>query len=65
LFDAHRYTCARVHYKIVLFYLRPEFSLAGMDDEDSDTLPLHEMLDDKLRVRYFKGYLASVARAIK
>ncbi|XP_014501361.1 beta-glucosidase 42 [Vigna radiata var. radiata] len=37
----------------------------GMDDEDSDELQLHEMLDDKLRVRYFKGYLASVAQAIK
>ncbi|XP_027341060.1 beta-glucosidase 42 isoform X2 [Abrus precatorius] len=36
----------------------------GMDDED-DNLPLHEMLDDKLRVRYFKGYVASVAQAIK
>jgi len=50
---------------MVLFYLRPDFSLAGMDDEDSDSLPLHEMLDDKLRVRYFNGYLASVAQAIK
>ncbi|KAK7323431.1 hypothetical protein VNO77_26903 [Canavalia gladiata] len=37
----------------------------GMDDEDDDNVPLHEMLDDKLRVRYFKGYLASVAQAIK
>ncbi|CBI23349.3 unnamed protein product, partial [Vitis vinifera] len=37
----------------------------GMDDEDNDTSPLHEMLDDKLRVFYFKGYLASVAQAIK
>ncbi|XP_020226110.1 uncharacterized protein LOC109807849 [Cajanus cajan] len=37
----------------------------GMDDEDNDNVPLHEMLDDKLRVRYFKGYLASVAQAIK
>lgn len=37
----------------------------GMDDEDNDNLPLHEMLDDKLRVCYFKGYLASVAKAIK
>ncbi|CAK7325990.1 unnamed protein product [Dovyalis caffra] len=36
----------------------------GMDDEDVDA-PLHEVLDDKLRVRYFKGYLASVAQAIK
>ncbi|GAU38904.1 hypothetical protein TSUD_119700 [Trifolium subterraneum] len=37
----------------------------GMDDEDDDSLPLHEILDDKLRVRYFKGYVASVAQAIK
>ncbi|XP_057451606.1 beta-glucosidase 42 [Lotus japonicus] len=37
----------------------------GMDDEDDDKLALHEMLDDKLRVRYFKEYLASVAQAIK
>jgi beta-glucosidase len=36
-----------------------------MDDEEDDSLPLHEILDDKLRVRYFKGYLASVAQAIK
>ncbi|WCJ38918.1 beta glucosidase 42 [Euphorbia peplus] len=36
----------------------------GMDDEESDA-PLNEMLDDKLRVQYFKGYLASVAQAIK
>ncbi|KAH7542140.1 hypothetical protein FEM48_Zijuj02G0041700 [Ziziphus jujuba var. spinosa] len=37
----------------------------GMDDEDNDTLPLDEMLDDKLRVIYYKGYLAAVAQAIK
>ncbi|KAI3783745.1 hypothetical protein L1987_42831 [Smallanthus sonchifolius] len=37
----------------------------GMDDEDNDASPLHEMLDDKLRVTYFKGYLASVSLAIK
>ncbi|CAJ2639071.1 beta-glucosidase 42 [Trifolium pratense] len=37
----------------------------GMDDEEDDSLPLHEILDDKLRVRYFKGYVASVAQAIK
>lgn len=36
----------------------------GMDDEDTDS-PLHEMLDDKLRVRYFNGYLSAVAHAIK
>ncbi|KAK6231989.1 hypothetical protein SCA6_002062 [Theobroma cacao] len=37
----------------------------GMDDEENKSLPLHEILDDKLRVRYFKGYLAAVAQAIK
>ncbi|GLT68476.1 hypothetical protein SLA2020_407020 [Shorea laevis] len=37
----------------------------GMDDEDSNTTPLDGMLDDKLRVVYFKGYLAAVAQAIK
>lgn len=36
-----------------------------MDDEENDSSPLHEMLDDKLRVRYFKGYLSAVAQAIK
>ncbi|KAK6156426.1 hypothetical protein DH2020_010674 [Rehmannia glutinosa] len=37
----------------------------GMDDEDDPTSPLHEMLDDKLRVSYYKGYLAAVQQAIK
>ncbi|KAF8402405.1 hypothetical protein HHK36_013360 [Tetracentron sinense] len=37
----------------------------GMDDEDDETLPLHEVLDDKMRVGYFKGYLAAVAQAIR
>ncbi|KAL6966105.1 Beta-glucosidase 42 [Sarracenia purpurea var. burkii] len=37
----------------------------GMDDEDNAISPLHEMLDDKLRVRYYKGYLVAVAQAIK
>ncbi|TQD99369.1 hypothetical protein C1H46_015027 [Malus baccata] len=37
----------------------------GMDDEDNDTSPLHEMLDDKLRVSYFKRYLSAVAKAIR
>lgn len=36
----------------------------GMDEEDSNA-PLHEMLDDKLRVQYYKGYLAAVAQAVK
>ncbi|KAI8555998.1 hypothetical protein RHMOL_Rhmol05G0218600 [Rhododendron molle] len=37
----------------------------GMDDEDNQSCPLHEMLDDKLRVRYYKEYLTAVAQAIK
>ncbi|XP_054812429.1 beta-glucosidase 42 [Prosopis cineraria] len=37
----------------------------GMDDEDDDKLSLNEMLDDKLRLRFYKEYLASVALAIK
>ncbi|KAG9446943.1 hypothetical protein H6P81_013071 [Aristolochia fimbriata] len=36
-----------------------------MDDEDDAALPLHEVLDDKLRVRYFKEYLAGVAQSIR
>ncbi|GMN59753.1 hypothetical protein TIFTF001_028836 [Ficus carica] len=37
----------------------------GMDDEENETAPLHEMLDDKLRVFYFKRYLAAVSQALK
>jgi beta-glucosidase len=37
----------------------------GMDDDDNGSCPLHEMLDDKLRVSYYKGYLMAVAQAIK
>ena len=40
-------------------------TIAGMDDEENETCPLHEMLDDKLRVTYFKGYLAAVSQAIR
>ncbi|CAA7404559.1 unnamed protein product [Spirodela intermedia] len=36
----------------------------GMDDEDSKVSALEQALDDKMRVDYFKGYLASVAQAI-
>lgn len=36
-----------------------------MDDEENEMCPLHEMLDDKLRVTYFKRYLAAVSQAIK
>ncbi|KAF5741574.1 beta-glucosidase 42 [Tripterygium wilfordii] len=37
----------------------------GMDDEDNDSASLHEMLDDKMRVNYFKTYLAAIAQAVK
>ncbi|KAI3887997.1 hypothetical protein MKW92_021359 [Papaver armeniacum] len=37
----------------------------GMDDEEDPKALLHEMLDDKKRVGYYKGYLAAVAEAIK
>ncbi|KAL9267487.1 Beta-glucosidase 42-like protein [Drosera capensis] len=37
----------------------------GMDDEEDHSAELHEMLDDKLRVTYFKGYLSFVAQAIR
>ncbi|CAK9162220.1 unnamed protein product [Ilex paraguariensis] len=37
----------------------------GMDDEDKGSSSISEMLDDKKRVSYFKGYLAAVAQAIK
>ena len=52
-------------YKVVLISLGLSFHLTGMDDEENDSLPLHEMLDDKLRVQYFKGYVSSVAQAMK
>lgn len=37
----------------------------GMDDEDSKTATLDEVLNDSKRVGYFKGYLAAVAQAIR
>lgn len=37
----------------------------GMDEEEDEHAPLQEILDDKLRVRYFKEYLSSVALAMK
>ncbi|XP_078432569.1 beta glucosidase 42 isoform X2 [Wolffia australiana] len=37
----------------------------GMDDEDSEITSLEQAVDDKLRVDYFKGYIASVAQAIR
>jgi len=36
-----------------------------MDDEDNDTAPLDEVLNDEKRVQYFKGYVAAVADAIR
>lgn len=36
-----------------------------MDDENNDLAELHEVLDDRLRVTFFKGYVATVAEAIK
>ncbi|GMP21684.1 hypothetical protein CsSME_00000019 [Camellia sinensis var. sinensis] len=47
------------------FYKAQEVERIGMDDEDNDSDPLHEMLDDKLRVCYYKSYLAAVSQAIK
>ncbi|KAL0322272.1 UNVERIFIED_CONTAM: Beta-glucosidase 42 [Sesamum calycinum] len=37
----------------------------GMDDEEDGTSPFNHMLDDKLRVSYYKGYLAAIHQAIK
>lgn len=36
-----------------------------MDDEDDGSASIHDMLDDKRRVAYFKNYLANVSQAIK
>lgn len=47
---------------ILSFFLKPT---TGMDDEDDDSSPLNEMLDDKLRVSYFKRYLAAVSDAMR
>lgn len=46
------------------FLLQLHFTCLGMDDEDDDISPLHEMLDDKSRVSYFKAYLAAIHQAI-
>lgn len=54
-------------------WLKPEpywpcnilFLISGMDDEENEICPLHEMLDDKMRVGYFKSYLAEVSKAIR
>jgi len=37
----------------------------GMDEEDDQSATLEQALNDTTRVGYFKGYLASVAQAIK
>ncbi|KAI3888000.1 hypothetical protein MKW92_021362 [Papaver armeniacum] len=37
----------------------------GMDDEEDPNALLHELLDDKKRIRYYKEYLAAVSQAIK
>lgn len=37
----------------------------GMDDEEDPTSPVDVMLDDKLRVSYYKAYLAAVHQAIQ
>ncbi|OMO71469.1 Glycoside hydrolase, family 1 [Corchorus olitorius] len=37
----------------------------GMDDEENEATPLHEMLDDKMRIGFYKGYTAAVSQAIK
>ncbi|XP_031475967.1 beta-glucosidase 4 isoform X1 [Nymphaea colorata] len=36
----------------------------GMDEEDTGTSSLQEVLNDSERIAYFKGYLASVAQSI-
>jgi hypothetical protein len=41
------------------------FLTVGMDEEDDPSATLFQVLNDTKRVGYFKGYLASVAQAIK
>jgi len=36
-----------------------------VDEEEDETCPLHQMLDDKMRVGYFRSYLAEVSNAIR
>lgn len=45
--------------------LLPSFFPVGMDEEDDQSVTLDQALNDTTRVGYFKGYLASVAQAIK
>ncbi|KAI3940730.1 hypothetical protein MKW98_030049 [Papaver atlanticum] len=48
-------------------YQKPKIYITqnGMDDEDDPKALLHEMLDDKKRVGFYKAYLAAIAQAIK
>jgi hypothetical protein len=46
-------------------FLYHSFSHVGMDEEDDQSATLDQVLNDTTRVGYFKGYLASVAQAIK
>jgi hypothetical protein len=39
--------------------------VTGMDDEEDETAPIEDFLNDQKRLRYFKGYLAEVAQAIR
>jgi hypothetical protein len=43
----------------------PSFFPAGMDEEDDQSATLDQVLNDTTRLGYFKGYLNSVAQAIK
>ncbi|KAI7725119.1 hypothetical protein M8C21_005151 [Ambrosia artemisiifolia] len=47
------------------YYSAQEATRIGMDDEDNVASPIEKMLDDKLRVSYFKGYLESASLAIR
>ncbi|KAH9622775.1 hypothetical protein KSS87_007371 [Heliosperma pusillum] len=37
----------------------------GMDDQDDASAELHEVLDDKMRVNFYKQYVAAVGEALK
>lgn len=39
--------------------------LTGMDDEEDETKPVAFFLNDEMRIRYYKGYLLSVAQSIR
>ena len=63
--NVEAYTHVLIADNILSHFLNHPCLFTGMDDEENDTSPLHGMLDDKLRVFYFKRYLAEVAQAIK